>query len=176
MSRLVLATTLTANYGIYGPAYELGENAPAKPAAGKTESEEYLMSEKYEIRQRDRNAPGSLVPLITQINRIRRANPALQSNQSLQFHGTDNPNLLAYSKSTPDFSNTILIVVNLDHYNLQSGWTDLNLGLLGLSPAASFVVEDLLNGPSYTWYGPRNYISLQPGVQPAHVFRIVRRP
>ena len=92
MSRLILATTLTANYGIYGPAYELGENAPAKPAPGKTESEEYLKSEKYEIRQRDRNAPGTLVPLITQLNQIRRTNPALQSNESLQFHATDNPN------------------------------------------------------------------------------------
>ncbi len=176
MSRLILATTLTANYGIYGPAYELGENAPAKPAPGKTESEEYLKSEKYEIRQRDRNGPGTLVPLITQLNQIRRNNPALQSNESLQFHPTDNPELLAYSKSTPDFSDTILVIVNLDHYNVQSGWTDLDLGYLGLPAAESFVVEDLLNGPSYTWYGPRNYVSLQPGVQPAHIFRIVRRP
>ncbi len=176
MFRLVLAATLTANYGIYGPAYELCENAPAKPAAGKTESEEYLMSEKYEIRQRDRNAPGSLVPLITLINQIRRANPALQSNESLLFHPVDNPNLLAYSKSTPDFTNTILVIVNLDPYNQQSGWTDLDLPRIGLAPGTDFYVEDLLNGTSYTWHGRRNYVVLRPGIQSAHLFRVVRVP
>jgi starch synthase (maltosyl-transferring) len=176
MFRLVLAATLTANYGIYGPAYELCENAPARPAAGKTESEEYLMSEKYEIRQRDRNAPGSLVPLIALMNKIRRAHPALQRNESLLFHPTDNPNLLTYSKSTPDFSNTILVIVNLDPYNQQSGWTDLDLPRLGLAPGTDFYVEDLLNGPSYTWHGRRNYVVLRPGIQAAHLFRIVRVP
>lgn len=175
VSRLILASTLTSNYGIYGPAYELGESAPAKPAPGKTESEEYLMSEKYEIRQRDRNAPGSLVPLITLINQIRRANPALQSNTSLRFHATDNPYLLAYSKSTPDFANTILVIVNLDHFNPQSGWTDLDLAQLGLS-GGEFDVDDLLNGTSYTWSGRRNYVALRPGTQAAHIFRIVPRP
>jgi starch synthase (maltosyl-transferring) len=174
MFRLVLAATLTANYGMYGPAYELCENLPAKPAAGKTESEEYLMSEKYEIRQRDRNAPGSLVPFITSINQIRHDNPALQTNESLAFHATDNPNLLAYSKTTSDFKNTIVVIVNLDPYNQQSGWTDLDLGRLGLAPGDSFDVEDLLNGPSYTWQGRRNYVVLRPGVQPAHIFRVMR--
>ena len=174
--RLVLAATLTANYGIYGPAYELCENAPAKPTLGRTESEEYLMSEKYEIRQRDRNAPGSLVPFITVINQIRRANPALQSNDSLVFHTVDNPSLLAYSKATPDFKNTILVIVNLDPYNQQSGWTDLDLGRLGLAPGDSFDVDDLLNAASYTWHGQRNYVVLRPGALPAHIFRISRRP
>jgi starch synthase (maltosyl-transferring) len=176
MFRLVLAATLTANYGIYGPAYELCENLPAKPAAGKTESEEYLMSEKYEIRQRDRNTPGSLVPFITSINQIRRDNPALHTNESLLFHPTDNPNLLTYSKTTPDFKNTIVVIVNLDPYNQQAGWTDLDLGRLGLAPGDSFDVEDLLNGPSYTWQGRRNYVALRPGVQPAHIFRVTRLP
>ncbi len=172
--RLVLAATLTANYGIYGPAYELGENAPAKPAAGKTESEEYLMSEKYEIRQRDRNAPGSLVPFITIVNQIRRTNPALQINDTLQFHTTDNPNLMAYSKTTRDLKNAIVAIVNLDPYYQQSGWVDLDLGRLGLAPGDTFVMEDLLNGPSYTWSGRRNYVVLRPGVQAAHVFRVNR--
>jgi starch synthase (maltosyl-transferring) len=175
MFRLVLAATLAANYGIYGPAYELCENAPAKPAPGKKESEEYLMSEKYEIRQRNRNAPGSLVPFITAINQIRRSNPALLRNDSLLFHATDNPSLLAYSKSTPDYKNTILVIVNLDPYNLQSGWTDLDLSRLGLTPGQSFDVEDLLNDASYTWHGRRNYVALRPGIQAAHIFRIVRR-
>ncbi len=173
MFRLVLAATLTANFGIYGPAYELCENAPARPAPGRTESEEYLMSEKYEIRQRDRNAPGSLVPFITTINRIRRTNPSLQSNDTLLFHSIDNPNMIAYSKTTRDLRNVILVIVNLDPVYQQSGWVDLDLPRLGLGPADSYVVEDLLNGLSYTWQGRRNYVVLRPGVQPAHIFRIV---
>ena len=175
MSRLILATTLTANYGIYGPAYELGENAPARPAPGKTESEEYLQSEKYEIRPRDRNAPGSLVPLITRLNEIRRANLALQSNESLRFHAIDNPNLICYSKSTANSENTILVIVNLDAFNEHGGWIDLDLAVLGLSPNRSFVVEDLLNDTNYTWYDRRNYVALRPGVRPAHIFRIARQ-
>jgi starch synthase (maltosyl-transferring) len=174
MFRLVLAATLTANYGMYGPAYELCENAPAKPAPGRTESEEYLMSEKYEVRQRDRNVPGSLVPLISTINQIRRTNPALQTNETLQFHPIDNPNMIAYSKTTRDLKNVILVIVNLDSVYQQSGWVDLDLPRLGLGPSDSFVVEDLLNGPSYTWHGRRNYVSLRPGVQAGHVFRLNR--
>ena len=172
MQRLILAATLTANYGIYGPAYELGENTPAKPAPGKTESEEYMDSEKYEIRQRDRNAPGTLVPLITRLNQIRRANPALQTNQSLYFHPADNPNILCYSKSTPDFKNTILVAVNLDPFNEQAGWIDLDLRQLGIPYNEYFVVEDLLTGISYTWHDRSNYVALRPEVQPAHVFRV----
>lgn len=176
IQRLILAATLTANYGIYGPAFELSENAPAKPAPGKTESEEYLHSEKYEIRQRDRNAPGSLVPLLTQLNQIRRANPALQTNTSLRFHDTDNPQLLCYSKSTADFSNTLLMIVNLDFVYSQSGWTDLDLSALNLAPGETFTVEDLLTGAQYTWHDRRNFVGLRPGDQAAHIFRIVRQP
>jgi starch synthase (maltosyl-transferring) len=174
MQRVILAATLTANYGIYGPAYELCENAPARPSPGKTESEEYLDSEKYEIRQRDRNAPGSLVPLITSLNQIRHANPALQTNLSLHFHATDNPNLLCYSKSTPGFKNTILVAINLDPFNEQAGWTDLDLDLLGMPNHENFVVEDLLTGMHYTWHDRRNFVALKPDVQPAHVFRVIR--
>ena len=176
MLRLILAATLTANYGIYGPAYELSENAPAKPAPGKTESEEYLDSEKYEIRQRSRNAAGSLVPLITQLNSIRRANPALHSNNSLRFHPTDNPQLICYSKTTEGHSNTILVVVNLDPAYGQTGWADIDLASLGLVAGETFLVDDLLNGTQYTWHDRRNYIALRPGTQPAHIFRIVHLP
>jgi starch synthase (maltosyl-transferring) len=174
MQRVILAATLSSNYGIYGPAFELAENAPAHPAPGKTESEEYLDSEKYEIRQRDRNAPGSLVPLITALNRIRRGNPALHSNSSLRFHTIDNPDLICYSKSTEGFENTILVAVNLDAFNEQAGWTNLDLGQLGVGAQQSFVVEDLLTGTRYTWRDRRNYVALRPGVQPAHIFRIAR--
>ena len=178
MQRLILAATLTANYGIYGPAYELGENAPAKPSAGKMESEEYLDSEKYEIRQRSRNQPGSLVGLITDINNIRRANPALQSNGSLHFHPVDNPSLMCYSKSAvvdAEDQNTILVAINLDPVQEQAGWIDLDLKRLGIPYNANFVVEDLLTGVSYTWRDRSNYVALRPEVQPAHVFRIIRR-
>jgi starch synthase (maltosyl-transferring) len=174
MQRLILAATLTANYGIYGPAYELCENVPAKPSAGKTESEEYMDSEKYEIRQRDRNAPGTLVPLITALNSIRRTNPALHSNESLHFHPADNPSLLCYSKTTPDFANTILVAVNLDPFQEQAGWVDLDLGKLGIPYNENFIVEDLLTGARYTWHDRSNYVALRPQVLPAHVFRLIR--
>jgi starch synthase (maltosyl-transferring) len=173
MHRLILAATLAANYGIYGPAYELAENISVPPPEGKNESEEYLDSEKYQIRQRDRNAPGSLVPLITALNRIRRENPALQSNTSLHFHSIDNPNLICYSKSTPGFENTILVAVNIDSFNEQSGWTNLDLNRIGVSANGNFLVEDLLSGAQYAWRD-RNYVVLRPGIQPAHIFRVRR--
>ena len=178
MQRLILAATLTANYGIYGPAYELGENVPAKPSPGKTESEEYMDSEKYEIRQRSRNQPGSLVGLITDLNNIRRANPALQSNDTLHFHPVDNPSLMCYSKSADGVSggsNTVLVAINLDPVQEQAGWIDLDLKRLGIPHDENFVVEDLLTGVSYTWRDRSNYVALRPEVQPAHVFRISRR-
>ena len=173
MHRLILAATLGANYGIYGPAYELLENQPSTPTNGTSDSEEYLDSEKYEIRQRDRNSPGSLVPLISTINRIRYENQALQSNDSLHFHSIDNPNLICYSKTTPEFGNTILVVVNIDSFSEQTGWTTLDLGALGIAANESFLVEDLLSGERYTW-GERNYVALRPGAQPAHIFRVSR--
>jgi starch synthase (maltosyl-transferring) len=173
MHRLILAATLTASYGIYGPAYELAENAAARPADGKSESEEYLDSEKYEIRQRDRKSPDSLVPLISNLNRIRRENRALQSNTSLHFHPVDNPQLICYSKVTPDFGNTILVVVNIDSFNEQTGWTGLDLEKIGCSAHESFLVDDLLSGAQYVWRD-RNYVALKPGVQPAHIFRVSR--
>lgn len=176
MLRLLLAGTLSANYGIYGPAYELAENRPASPAPGKTESEEYLDSEKYQIRQRDRNAPGSLVPLITALNFIRRSNPALQRNDSLHFHSIDNPNLICYSKTTPNFDNVILTIVNLDAFDDQSGWTDLALGQLDLLPGQGYIAEDLLSGERYAWSGNRNYVLLSPGTRPAHILRLIRLP
>ena len=179
MQRLILAATLTANYGIYGPAYELGENTPAKPSYGKTESEEYMDSEKYEIRQRERNQPGSLVPLITLLNSIRRANPALQSNGSLHFHTVDNPSLMCYSKSAVDGNGTenmILVAINLDPVNEQAGWIDLDLKTLGIPYNENFDVEDLLTGTHYTWHDRSNYVALRPWVMPAHVFRVTRQP
>ncbi len=172
MQRLILAATLAANYGIYGPVYELCENKPSRPSPGKTESEEYDSSEKYEIRQRDRNTPDSLVPLITSLNTIRRTNLALHSNLSLHFHSTENPNLLCYSKSTPGLENVILVAINLDPFHVQDGWVDLDLDRIGIGPDQDFFVDDLLTSTRYTWHGPRNYVRLNPEFQPAHVFLV----
>ena len=109
----------------------------------------------------------------TEMRRIRQANQALHSNDSLHFHAIDNPHLICYSKSTPGFENTILVVVNLDSFNEQTGWTNLGLDRLGIGVNESFLVEDLLNGASYAWKD-RNYVALRPGVQPAHIFRVSR--
>ena len=168
-SRLVLAATMTSSYGMYGPTFELGENTPVKAA-----SEEYLNSEKYEIRVWDLEKPTSLRPLITRINSIRRDNLALQSNERLHFHATDNPELLCYSKSTSDGSNVILVVVNLDPFLVQTGWVELDLTALGLGPDDTFEVYDLLADQSYRWHGPRNYVALRPAEMPAHIFRVNR--
>jgi starch synthase (maltosyl-transferring) len=167
MQRLILAATLGANYGIYGPAFELGENVPAKPG-----SEEYLNSEKYEIRRWDRSAAHSLAPLVTQINHIRRDNPALHSDASLHFHPADNPNIICYSKSSG--GNRILVAVNLDPAQEQAGWIDLDLKQLAIPHNENFEIEDLLTGVHYTWHDRSNYVSLKPDVMPAHIFRLIR--
>ncbi len=167
MIRLVLAGMLGANYGIYGPAFELCENAALEPG-----SEEFLYSEKYEIKHRDLNAEGSLRDLIARVNRIRKDNPALQSDRRLRFHETDNPLLLCFSKSTDDLSNVIVVVVNLDSFHKQSGWVHLDLGSLGLDPDHSFQAHDLLSDERFLWQGPRNYVELTPGSLPAHVLRV----
>ncbi len=165
MQRVILAATLGANYGIYGPAYELGENLPAKPG-----SEEYLNSEKYEIRHWDRTAPHSLAQLITKLNRIRRDNLALQSDNSLHFHAVDNSNILCYSKCTGD--NRILVAINLDPTQEQAGWIDLNLKELAVPHNQNFDIEDLLTGVHYQWHDRSNYVALRPDVMPAHIFCI----
>ena len=108
-------------------------------------------------------------------NAIRRANPALQTNERLVFHNVDNPNLLCYSKSTVDHSNTILVAINLDPAREQGGWIDLDLKALAVPHGEFFDVEDLLNGQQYTWHDRSNYVALRPDVMPAHVFRLKTR-
>ena len=165
-SRLILAGTMSSNYGIYGPAYELGDNTPFRPE----KSEEYLNSEKYEIKQWDLEDPTSLKPLITRLNQARAANQALQSTNNITFHTVDNPFLIAYSKATEDRSNVVLTVVNLDPDRTQAGSLDLDLAALGLATDESFVVADALSGNVYTWIGARNFVELRPDLIPAHVF------
>jgi starch synthase (maltosyl-transferring) len=169
MTRLILAATLGTSYGIYGPAYELLENKPRE--AG---NEEYLNSEKYEIRDWDLNQPGNLTGLISRVNRIRRENPALHEMDNLEFHHTDNDTLIAYSKTTDDLNNVILTIVNLDKYHVQSGWVHLALDKVGLDWHATYQLHDLLTDARYQWHGSHNYISLRPWEMPAHIFRLER--
>ena len=170
IARLVLAATLGANYGIYGPAFELGENR-AKQAG----SEEYLDSEKYEIRDWRVDDPWSLRDLIARVNQVRRENPALQSDWNLRFHNVDNEQIICYSKSTRDLSDTVLVVVNLDPVHKHSGWVDLDLAALGLDERYPFQVHDLLGDSRHLWTGARNYVELDPQAVPAHLFRIRRK-
>ena len=135
-------------------------------------SEEYLNSEKYEIKYWDRDDPASLKDVIGRVNRIRRDNAALRADRGLTFHHTDNEELICYSKATDDRSNVVLVVVNLDYHWKQSGWVDLPLEELGLDPNLPYQVHDLLTDARYMWHGPRNYVELNPQLIPAHIFRV----
>ena len=170
MARLVLAATLSANYGIYGPAYEHCENLPRE-----TGSEEYLDSEKYQLRAWDLDRPDSLAALIGRVNAARRENVALQSDRVLAFFPTDNDQLIGYAKATPDRSNVIVAVVNLDPHHVQSGWIDVDLKWVGVDEGSAYQMHDLLTGARYLWNGRRNFVSLDPARVPAHVFRVRRR-
>jgi starch synthase (maltosyl-transferring) len=168
MARLVLAATLCPNYGIYGPAFELMENTPREPG-----SEEYLNSEKYEIKHWDIGRADSLKDFIGRVNRIRRANPSLQRNRNLWFNSTNNDQIICYSKNTDDLANIILTVVNLDPHHTQSATINVPLQSWGLDPGQSYEVRDLLNDNRYTWRGEWNPVMLDPSVCPAHLFQIV---
>jgi starch synthase (maltosyl-transferring) len=170
MSRAVLAATLGASWGIYGPAFELCENTAREPG-----SEEYLNSEKYEVRWWDRDRPGSLKDFIARLNRIRRSNAALQSDSGLRFHETGNEQLICYSKHSPDFSNIVLVVVNLDPHHTQGGWVTLDLDALRVPADRPFQAHDLLSEARFLWQGSRNYVELRPDIVPAHVFVLRRR-
>jgi starch synthase (maltosyl-transferring) len=173
LARLALATTLTASYGIYGPAYELMLHTPVGPR------EEYIDNEKYEIRHWNLDQPNSLRYVIARLNRIRREHTALQRNESLRFHRVDtnyspNDQLIAYSKHSPDRSDIILTVVNLDPYNTQFGWVEFPLEEFGLDPNQPFQVHDLLSDMRFTWNDRHHYVELNPYIMPVHVF-VIRR-
>jgi len=171
MSRAVLAATLAASYGVYGPAFELAEDRPRAPGG-----EEYLDSEKYQLRSWDRDSGWSLRPLLTRLNAIRAGHRALQGNDTLEFHPTDNDHLLCYSKTDPAGGGaTVLCVVNLDPHSPQTGWTALRLDVLGLGDDEAFQAHDLLGGARFMWRGARNFVHLEPHGLPAHVFAIRRR-
>jgi starch synthase (maltosyl-transferring) len=167
MIRLILAATLGANYGIYGPAFELCENAPLEQG-----SEEYLNSEKYELKQWDLSSPQSLKNLIARINRIRRESPALHRDANLRFHETDNPAVICYSKATDDRSDILIVLCNLDAFHTQSGWVNLDVASLGLDVSHGFQAHDLLGDGRYLWHGSHNYFELTPESLPAHIMKV----
>ncbi len=164
MIRFVLAATLGATYGIYGPPFEQCVGTPVKHG-----SEEYLDSEKYQIRHWDLNAPGNLRDFITRVNTARRENRALQFNRGLKFYHVDNDKLICYGKTAPDGSNLVVTIVNLDPFHKQSGWVHLPIDDLGLGTDGdhSFQVHDLISDARYLWNGAWNYVELDPHVCPA---------
>ena len=170
MARLVLAATLSASYGIYGPAFELMENIPREKG-----SEEYLNSEKYEVKHWDIGRKDSLKEFIVRVNSIRRENPALQSNRNLWFNATDNDNLICYSKHNNDLSSIILVVVNLDPHRKQTGWVNVPIKAWGLDLRQPCQAHDLLIDARYIWQNEWNSVELNPDICPAHIFRITQQ-
>ena len=168
--RLALAATLSASYGIYGPAFELCVNQPKEPG-----SEEYLDSEKYEIVAWDLDQPHSLRPFITRINRIRRENPALRQTRNLVFHPVERDEILCFSKFTDDFSNVVVVVANLDPHHKHSAWLRLPFEEMGMRTEPTYQVHDLLSDARYLWQREPNYVELDPEVSPVHIFRVRRR-
>ena len=162
--RYFLAATLSANYGIYGPSFELMEHVPVP------NKEEFLNSEKYEIRHWDWERTNKLTYLISLTNRIRRENKALQQTNNLTFCPIEDEYLMAYLKTTSD--NRLLMVVNMDAYNRRAGVVQVPIWQLGISPDQPYTVHDLLTGNRYTWQGERNFVELDPYIMPMHLFRI----
>ena len=168
--RLALAATLSSNYGIYGPAFELCESEAKEPF-----SEEYLNSEKYEIRKWELDRPDSLKGFIKRINRIRKDNPALQQTRNLRFHKVEGEEILCYSKYTDDLKNVILTAVNLDPHHTHSTWLTLPAKQLGLEPDQPYQMHELIGDARYLWHSGENYIELDPRVMPVQIFRIRKR-
>jgi starch synthase (maltosyl-transferring) len=168
--RFILAATLGPSYGIYGPAFERCVDLPLAPGR-----EEYLDSEKYEIRPWDPDRAGTLAALIGNVNAIRREHAAFRTNAGLRFHDVDNEQLLAYSKHTADLDSQVLVVVNLDPHHAQAGFVELPLDEMQLDPHQPYQVHDLLSDARYLWHGPRNYVELRPGIAQANIFAIRRR-
>jgi starch synthase (maltosyl-transferring) len=165
--RAVLATTLTTVYGIYS-GFELCENVPVP---GK---EEYLNSEKYQFKERDWNAPGNIKDYITKLNQVRRNNRALHEYENLRFHTVENEQIIFYSKATEALDNIILVLLNLDPYNSQSGFAYVPLESFGINGGDPYQVEDLLTGEKFVWNGRRNFVMLDPHSRPAHIFKVRR--
>lgn len=166
LRRLILAATLSSNYGLYGPVYEFGFT---QPMPGK---EEYIDNEKYELKNWDWNAWTKIKEVITRVNRIRKENPALQSTWNIEFAETTNDQIICYTKVDKQTNNKLIIAVNLDSHNTQSAHVRLPLKHLGISDGQEYKVKDLLSGDTYRWQGDWNYVQLNPYEMPAHIFKI----
>ena len=164
--RLVLAATLSSNYGMYGPVYEFGHNTPYP---GK---EEYLDSEKYEIKNWDWFKETRIKEIITRINRIRKDNPAFQNTYNVHFADSNNPNILCFGKYDEASNNKVIVAVNMDPYNTQASSVRIPLEGLGINPHVPYTVYDMLSYSRFHWQGEWNYVELNPHQMPVHVFRV----
>ena len=166
--RFVLAATLAASYGIYS-GFEFCEHVAVRPG-----SEEYLDSEKYQITPRDWNQPGHLKELIARVNAIRHEHPALQQNATLRFHGSTTDALLWFSKTTDsgEDKDHVFVAANTTPHDIQHGMVEVPISELGIAPESPYIVEDLLDGATYTWRGAWNYVRLDPAERMAHIFVI----
>lgn len=166
ISRMILAATLSSNWGMYGPVYEFAIN---KPMPNK---EEYIDNEKYQVHQWDWNRHTRISETITRINLIRQENEALQYTNNIYFSQADNPQLFAFAKMSPSGNNIVLVVVNLDYRWKQAGWVRVPLTDLGLPADLSYRVNDLLSGHTYHWQNEWNYVELEPSSVPAHILQL----
>ena len=164
--RLFLAATLSSNYGIYGPPFEFCENTPVE---GK---EEYLYSEKYEVKKYEWKRTNRITDIITILNKARKEHAALQSTWNTRFLNIENSNLIAYFKATDDLSSIFLVVVNLDPHGKHSGYVQLPMGTLKLKWPLNIKLHDLITGEHYTWTQEWNYVELDPYVIPFHLFKL----
>ena len=164
--RLVMAATLSSLYGIYS-GYELCENVPVREG-----SEEYLDSEKYQLKTRDWDARGNLVDYVTRLNRVRRAHPALQRYDNLRFYGADDPAVLWYGKAWGD--DRVFVAVNLDPFRARACLVDVPLDALGIAPDRPYRMREQFSDAAYEWRGPRGYVELDPQREPAQIFVLER--
>ncbi len=166
IARFALAATLSSNYGMYGPAFEFGDNIPVE---GK---EEYWNSEKFEVKFHDWRKTNRMTDIITLVNKARKDHPALQSTWNLQFCAVENPNLVAYLKATDDLKSLVFVVVTLDVHQKQSGYVQLPVQRLKLTNGINVKLKDLITGEDYTWTQEWNYVELEPHKMPFHLFRM----
>ena len=167
IARLVLAATLSSNYGIYGPAFELCENEADGPF-----SEGYARSEKYEIRAWDLEKAGNLRGLIKRVNRIRKENPALQQTRNLRFHPVESEEIICFSKYNDAMDNVVVTAVNLDPHHTHGAWLNLPLKDFEIRTDQPIQMHELISDARYLWHTGGNYIELDPGTMPVHIFRI----
>jgi starch synthase (maltosyl-transferring) len=165
--RLVLAATLSSLYGMYS-GYELCENVPSGVG------EEYLNSEKYELKARDWDAPGNISDLVATVNRLRREHRALQLYTNLVFYPADDPNILFYGKMTPARDDVVFVAVNLDPFATHSAWVELPLAELGIGEDQPYRLHERITDTWQEWRGRGGRITLDPHVEPAAIYHLVR--